>query len=573
MARIDGAFSDINPGYVRPYIIWTYAQSIAGNYTDVTADLYFELVNTSFYGYNYNNHYVNINIDGQTESSGDQDFDLSSSQPNILVYSKTKRVYHNADGSKSAYIGFDGNTNIYWGTYNFGQTVVLPTIPREAFITNSVNFTIGNNIPLTLTNSGNFYIKADLYVAGNLIKSQNLGQTTSTTLTLDGTNNSAIYALIPNTTSASMYVRIRTYTTSGYSTQIGGNRDKTGTVSVNQTTNKPIFTTFSIENVDKTVNVVDKYANALISSSTATLLGASTKIIKSYSKIRATIITGNKAVAQNSATMSKYRFVAGTKYVEATWSSGSTVTLDLDNVDVINNSVAAYDSRSLATEVSNAFSLMSNYFPVLIYGLKFVRDNGVDATTKIQFAGLLYNKYFSSDTTSNPGSGVLNAAVFEYRFKETTVAWGAQTWSAITPTIDGAGVIEFDDYVDGDLGVGGFDAEKSFDIEVRVYDKLSAMIAEETLSVGTPLEHFTKDKVAYKRRVKDTDSSVQQINGSITLDELTVTPTDPDIGVEGKLYIKDNKFIIQFNDSGTVRYKYLDLTGTGVTWTHSTTAP
>lgn len=61
--------------------------------------------------------------------------------------------------------------------------------------------------------------------------------------------------------------------------------------------------------------------------------------------------------------------------------------------------------------------------------------------------------------------------------------------------------------------------------------------------------------------------------GSTTLDELSATPADPDEGAEARTYVKDDKFIIQFNDSGTVRYKYLDLTGTGVTWTHTTTAP
>ncbi len=39
------------------------------------------------------------------------------------------------------------------------------------------------------------------------------------------------------------------------------------------------------------------------------------------------------------------------------------------------------------------------------------------------------------------------------------------------------------------------------------------------------------------------------------------------------IYVKGGKLIFQYNDAGTVRYKYLDLTGIGVTWTHTTTAP
>lgn len=63
------------------------------------------------------------------------------------------------------------------------------------------------------------------------------------------------------------------------------------------------------------------------------------------------------------------------------------------------------------------------------------------------------------------------------------------------------------------------------------------------------------------------------IDGAITLEDDTATPAVPDSAAECRLYMKDDKLIIQYNDGGTARYKYLDLTGTGVTWTHTTSAP
>ena len=39
------------------------------------------------------------------------------------------------------------------------------------------------------------------------------------------------------------------------------------------------------------------------------------------------------------------------------------------------------------------------------------------------------------------------------------------------------------------------------------------------------------------------------------------------------IYIKDTYLIIKYNDAGTSRYKYLDLSGTGTTWQHSTSQP
>jgi hypothetical protein len=57
------------------------------------------------------------------------------------------------------------------------------------------------------------------------------------------------------------------------------------------------------------------------------------------------------------------------------------------------------------------------------------------------------------------------------------------------------------------------------------------------------------------------------------LNETSRTPSSPTVNTDVHIYFKDNKLIFQFSESGTVRYKYLDLTGTGVTWVHTTTAP
>lgn len=573
MAQIGGSFTGITTDKARPYIEWSYSQDINGNYSDVTATLYFQKVNSTYWAYNLTGNATgNSNIDGNY-STANITFDLRTISLQA-VRSRTLRVNHNADGTKSLYIGYDGVTNTGWGNYNFGAVVALPTIPREAYLTNSPSFTVGNNIPLTLYNAGNLFIRSELYANGVLIKTTNHGQTSSTTITLDSTNNAAIYAQMPSATSVAITVRIKTYSDGGYSNQIGGNRDTGGVASINQAINTPTFTTYAIANLDKNIAVVDKYANTLITSSTQTLTGSASKIIKGYSKVRATILAVNKMVAKNSASPIKYRLIVGAKVQDANYSA-SDVNIDIDNVDVVDNTITAYDSRNLTTTVgpTSTFSLIANYVPLSIYGLKFVRDNGVDTATKIQFSGLLWNKYFSSNSTTNPGSGVLNAAVFEYRFKETTESWGAQSWTAITPTIDASGNISFDDYVDGDLGATGFDSEKAFDIEVRAYDKLSHMIIESTLSVGTPVVHYTKGGFAMGRRFASADTSKIQLAGSMTLDELAATPSDPSASDQAKVYIKANKLVIAWNDAGTMRYKYLDLTGTGVTWTATTTPP
>lgn len=51
----------------------------------------------------------------------------------------------------------------------------------------------------------------------------------------------------------------------------------------------------------------------------------------------------------------------------------------------------------------------------------------------------------------------------------------------------------------------------------------------------------------------------------------TSTPTDNP--TQAQVYFKADKIVFRYLDGATIRYKYLDLTGVGVTWQHSTSAP
>lgn len=77
-------------------------------------------------------------------------------------------------------------------------------------------------------------------------------------------------------------------------------------------------------------------------------------------------------------------------------------------------------------------------------------------------------------------------------------------------------------------------------------------------------ENFSATKVNRK---------INHFTRELVMQEISYTPPDATASNQAKIYIKGNKLIFQFNDAGTERYKYLDLTGTGVTWVHTTTAP
>ena len=233
-----------------------------------------------------------------------------------------------------------------------------------------------------------------------------------------------MYGAMPNNTSRACILRAYTYSDSGYSTQVGSYNDKAGTIYVNQTTNKPTFTTYTVGNLDKNIANTDKYSNVLVTSSTSTLLGADTKMINGYSKLRAVITSANKMVALNSATGIKYRFTVGSAYNEQNYSASSTVNLDVDNATTNSVSVTAYDSRSLTTTVADSSSItyVADYVPVSLWGMTLTRDNGVDDGVKLAISGSYWKEYFGGGT-----SGVQNTITAHYRYKETAESWGSQT--------------------------------------------------------------------------------------------------------------------------------------------------
>lgn len=508
---IYGTFSGVGTSVARPYLSWSATQSISGNYSDVTVTAYYVKYNSSWGSYNAS-HSTTLTINGNG-NTGNYGFDLrpvGTAPVTDEIRSRTVRVYHNADGTKSCSLSYSGTTGTSLGNGSVSGTITLDTIPREAYVTNSVSFELEDDIPLTLSNAGNQYVQSLLYVNGTLIKTTNHGQVTSATITLNSTQIDNCYAEIPNATSCSMYVRIKTYSDSGYSTQIGSNKDKTGTMTIDQTANKPTFTTYTLENVDKTVDNTDKYSNTLVSSSTSTLLGTSSdKMILGISKIRAVITSANKMVALNSATADKYRFICDGQYSEEDYDASSTVNIDIDNANSGSVSVTAYDSRSLTTTVNDTFGTIAEYEDVNLWGMTLVRDNNVDSEVTLSFSGSYFDEYFGGGT-----SGVQNDFHIAWRYKETTDSWGAQTWTDITADVtDTSGSLSFSDYIEGDLGASGFDTEKSYNIEVRLYDKLTNIIIEGTLDRGIPVIDITQDGIAINGKYDTTEGGELQVYG------------------------------------------------------------
>jgi hypothetical protein len=62
-------------------------------------------------------------------------------------------------------------------------------------------------------------------------------------------------------------------------------------------------------------------------------------------------------------------------------------------------------------------------------------------------------------------------------------------------------------------------------------------------------------------------------NAVVTVAKTNNTPPVPGTADKARIYVKGDKLVIQYKDGTLTRYKWLLLTGTGVSWQQSTTAP
>jgi hypothetical protein len=75
-----------------------------------------------------------------------------------------------------------------------------------------------------------------------------------------------------------------------------------------------------------------------------------------------------------------------------------------------------------------------------------------------------------------------------------------------------------------------------------------------------------------------TEAAVQAVKNLISEEHLTLreqasTPTAPVQDEDANIYVKGGNLVVQYDDGGTVRYKYLTLTDTSVEWKYDTTPP
>lgn len=282
-----------------------------------------------------------------------------------------------------------------------------------------------------------------------------------TQITLNSTQKNQIYNLTPNNNFYNMTWDLITYSGATelgtYSLPVVG--------LIPSAISSPIFTDFNYQDINPITSAL------------------SNNVILGYSTLKVSIPTNKKAIAQKGASIVSY----SVEDVSLPYSSTQEVYTDpgLPNYNKNTLTVTAYDTRQNSTPVVKNLNVV-NYTKLTADETQksYQRQNNVGTQTKITFGGTWWNDNFGLKD---------NVLIVSYKYKIV----GSPNWTQggnITPTISGNNY-SFDNYIRGDAPDNGFLVENSYDLVVRVEDKLEYVEFVYQIIAGVPAIKIKGNKV------------------------------------------------------------------------------
>lgn len=328
--------------YIDSKIEWSATQSIDGNYSMVTATLYYSRNNTGFT--TSGTWSGSITINGTTKS--DSGYLSITYNSNTKAITNTVKVPHNTDGTKTITISATGSIS---GTTLSGtsvsSSVTLNTIPRAATLnslTCSTSYLDGTFTYKYTPTTTSYYIRGNLSLNLNgtfiSINSDKNGKPSSTsqqtkTVKLTSEQLEKIYKELPSSTSATIRLTLRTYSDSAYTQQVGD---------------------YSYKEVKLTIpeSVKPTVGNIALTPTNVTINGTSyTYLIKGKNKLSLSV-TDSKAGSGSS--IKSYTFSGPS--LSKTQTSASVSVSTVTNVNSFTNGQATLTYTVIATDTRNRSS-------------------------------------------------------------------------------------------------------------------------------------------------------------------------------------------------------------------------
>ena len=352
---LSGSFQNLPVNNFGLYCTWSATQSVTGNYSDVTLNVYLK-----YYTLEVGSRADStISINGTSETyTAPAINDYSSGQHTKLLKTKTVRVNHNADGTKSgvalsAYWRFSGT---YSGTpissITASTTITLDTIDRAApTVSLSTSSITASGVTISATSSAT----ADIWQY-----STDNGSTWTQFSTTAGTSASkAITGLSPNTT-YTIKVRARKKSNQVYGTSSAATVKTLGGAVVNSVT----ALTADAATVKVVINVTvyeASYTNTLVikNGSTAYLTisglswskGTADRTVTLTAAQRTTLLTAMASIKSFTGTFAVSSY-SGSTQIGSTSSKTATVSTTAANSGPTLSGFTFADSYATTTAIT-----------------------------------------------------------------------------------------------------------------------------------------------------------------------------------------------------------------------------
>ncbi len=347
-----------------------------------------------------------------------------------------------------------------------------------AKITTAPNINIGSSHTIKWTNPSGASISLKLCKTDNT-QVIDYGTVTGTSKSITPTA-STIYKLIPKANSITLRYVITT-------TVNGTSYTHYKNVVFTVTNSNPTFSNCTYEDRGSVSTV---------------LTGNNQTVINGYNSLYVNISTANKAVAKNSATMSKYRLVCGNQSVEASYSSSADVTLKLNHVTSMTFVVYAIDSRGNSTAVTKSVTTWKNYFNPAITAGVAERTEQVNEAVQLTFSGKIWNGNFGAEQNA--------IKTCTYKYKKTSASSYTTGTTKIVPTISG-NTFSASLLIEGDSGANGFKISNSYNIQITLADRIRTITYDIILSAGTPAMAIGQSGVCFGGAYDETAGGLIQL--------------------------------------------------------------
>lgn len=391
------------------------------------------------------------------------------------LYTGYKDIYHDANGNAS--FGAHVVAAVYTSSVNedVSTSWSLPTIPRQAYITNVINnFNDEENPWFDYTNPANWELKAWL--------EPNPGGTHMCERTFKGTGGRYTWTL----TDAERKQLRQACKGNSCLIRIGLYSNGTTWASYHDRA-------FIIKDPMPTIGT------PTWESTNLTTLADTATVIKGYSDVAVTVPV---ATPVKEATIKQYKVICG-NIIQTRSTHG---TFNLENVSDSIIKCYVEDSRGNTVEKILNITNFINYYPPMFKGLSLERaKGGIGTNVILKFSGSWWRAVFGK---------VSNSLNVQYFYKEQ----GSGTdWIQGTTNIY-SGIFSGDDFnwefeIAGDLGANGFNVGKNYDIKLVATDKLANAEKTTILTNGIPNMAIHRNGVAFGGFYDPNVGGVLQVEG------------------------------------------------------------